>query len=195
MTLRTQLLASTSALLDQLPGVRDGGVEAIHDARVATRRIRALLPVLSVCYPQTDLKSTRSDHQKGRARAGSCSRPGCGDRAHHGARTNKPGRSRARSGGTPPDCGQAIDGSSTACQEVRRSATGGRDERRRPTAKEPLAFRPGRHAGVRRSNPRRRCATTPRHSATRSTMALASTFRNGRTASGSMRRSSATSSR
>ncbi len=68
MTLRRQLLASTSALLDQLPGVRDGGVEAIHDARVATRRIRALLPVLSICYPQTDLKSTaRTIKKAGRA--------------------------------------------------------------------------------------------------------------------------------
>ena len=68
MTLRRQLLTSTSALLDQLPGVRDGGVEAIHDARVATRRIRALLPVLSVCYPQTDLKRTAGTIKKaGRA--------------------------------------------------------------------------------------------------------------------------------
>ena len=58
MNLRGQLVASTLALLDQLPGVRDGGVEAIHDARVATRRIRALLPILSICYPQADLKST-----------------------------------------------------------------------------------------------------------------------------------------
>jgi CHAD domain-containing protein len=68
MNLRGQLVASTSALLDQLPGVRDGGVEAIHDARVATRRIRALLPILSVCYPQADLKSTaRSMKKAGRA--------------------------------------------------------------------------------------------------------------------------------
>ncbi len=68
MTLRAQLLDSTLALLDQLPGVRDGNVDAVHDARVATRRMRALLPILSACYPHTDLKSTaRTVKKAGRA--------------------------------------------------------------------------------------------------------------------------------
>src|SRR5215510_4193341 len=33
-------------LLKNIPGVRDGDADAIHDARVATRRIRALLEAL-----------------------------------------------------------------------------------------------------------------------------------------------------
>lgn len=68
MTLRGQLVASTSALLDLLPGVRDGDVDAIHDARVATRRMRALLPILSGCYPRAHLKATaRTVRKAGRA--------------------------------------------------------------------------------------------------------------------------------
>jgi CHAD domain-containing protein len=68
MTLRAQLLDSTSALLDQLPGVRDGNADAVHDARVATRRMRALMPILSACYPQADLKGTaRTAKRAGRA--------------------------------------------------------------------------------------------------------------------------------
>jgi CHAD domain-containing protein len=68
MILRAQLLDSTLALLDQLPGVRDGNADAVHDARVATRRLRALMPILSVCYPHADLKGTaRTVKKAGRA--------------------------------------------------------------------------------------------------------------------------------
>ncbi len=68
MTLRDQLIASTSAVLDQLPGIRDGDVSAIHDARVATRRIRAVLPIVSAGYPQADLKRAgRTAHRAGQA--------------------------------------------------------------------------------------------------------------------------------
>ena len=34
-------------LLGHLPGVRDADVDHVHDARVATRRIRELLPLVS----------------------------------------------------------------------------------------------------------------------------------------------------
>ena len=39
-------LRQSEELLKNVPGVRDGNADAIHDARVATRRIRALLEVL-----------------------------------------------------------------------------------------------------------------------------------------------------
>jgi CHAD domain-containing protein len=35
----------TDALLDELPRIREGDVDAIHDARIATRRLRAIRPV------------------------------------------------------------------------------------------------------------------------------------------------------
>ena len=70
-----------------------------------------------------------------------------------GARTIDPGSGGARGGGTPPDCQQAIDCPSAARQRVRRPAVGGRDERRGPPAKGPLAYRPSRRPGVRRSDP------------------------------------------
>ena len=37
---------STHDLLELIPGIRDGNVDAIHDARVATRRLRAALDVI-----------------------------------------------------------------------------------------------------------------------------------------------------
>ena len=43
---------SLQTFLDSLPAVRDGEVEAIHDARVATRRLRAILPVALSGHPQ-----------------------------------------------------------------------------------------------------------------------------------------------
>jgi len=33
-------------LRDLLPGVRDGRADSVHDARIATRRIRAVLPLM-----------------------------------------------------------------------------------------------------------------------------------------------------
>ena len=48
-TMRTSPAALTArqveVLLSQLPGVRDGAVADVHDARVATRRLRELLPL------------------------------------------------------------------------------------------------------------------------------------------------------
>ena len=68
MDLRGQLLISAATLLDRFPAVRDGDVEAIHDARVATRRMRAVLPVLAACHPDVDLKSvSRTVRRAGRA--------------------------------------------------------------------------------------------------------------------------------
>jgi CHAD domain-containing protein len=40
------ILSSLETLSARLPAVRDGGIDAIHDARVATRRLRAALPLL-----------------------------------------------------------------------------------------------------------------------------------------------------
>jgi len=46
----TTLLEGQLAFLDaQIPGIRDGDIEAIHDGRVATRRVRELLPL---CRPE-----------------------------------------------------------------------------------------------------------------------------------------------
>jgi CHAD domain-containing protein len=68
MTLRQRFLASSAALLDQIPAVRDADVRAIHEARVATRRMRAALPILSACYPHPNLKTVAGTLKKaGRA--------------------------------------------------------------------------------------------------------------------------------
>jgi CHAD domain-containing protein len=49
----TTLLADQLAFLDaQVPGIRDGSVEAIHAGRVATRRVRELLPL---CLPEASM--------------------------------------------------------------------------------------------------------------------------------------------
>jgi CHAD domain-containing protein len=42
----TEYLVNTQRLLGSLPGIRDGEASAVHDARVAIRRLRAALPVL-----------------------------------------------------------------------------------------------------------------------------------------------------
>ena len=44
-TPETILQSQTEALLAQLPSVLDGDADGVHDARVATRRIRAVLPL------------------------------------------------------------------------------------------------------------------------------------------------------
>ena len=36
----------------QLPGIRDGHPESVHAARVATRRLREIIPLLAASYPQ-----------------------------------------------------------------------------------------------------------------------------------------------
>src|SRR5581483_5989684 len=41
----TILQSQTDILLNRLPSVLDGDIEGVHDARVATRRIRAVLPL------------------------------------------------------------------------------------------------------------------------------------------------------
>lgn len=55
MPLHDQLDSHTRALCAQIPGIRDGSATAVHDARVAIRRIRALLPVVHVTYPEIDV--------------------------------------------------------------------------------------------------------------------------------------------
>jgi CHAD domain-containing protein len=47
----TVLQTQVDALLGQLPAVRDADVEGVHQARVATRRLREALPLLSRSYP------------------------------------------------------------------------------------------------------------------------------------------------
>jgi len=47
-TLTSLLDNQTFTFRTQLEGVHEGGVEAIHDARVATRRIRELLALVPV---------------------------------------------------------------------------------------------------------------------------------------------------
>jgi len=48
MSPRTLTACQIEVLLSHLPGVRDGDVDAVHDARVATRRLRELLPLTAV---------------------------------------------------------------------------------------------------------------------------------------------------
>lgn len=67
------LAASIEDLSAQLPRVRDGDRDAIHDARVATRRIREALPIVSAMLPDMDLDpvratSTAAGRALGRAR-------------------------------------------------------------------------------------------------------------------------------
>jgi CHAD domain-containing protein len=47
-TVNGTILSNLEALRSRLPPVRDGNRDAIHDARVATRRLRAALPLLCV---------------------------------------------------------------------------------------------------------------------------------------------------
>ena len=52
MTLLNQRLQDNlSILLSSFPGIREGNVDAIHDGRVATRRLRAIVPVASAGGP------------------------------------------------------------------------------------------------------------------------------------------------
>jgi CHAD domain-containing protein len=52
------LQTQVETLLEQLPAVRDADVEGVHQARVATRRLREALPLFSRSYP-TDVKRVR----------------------------------------------------------------------------------------------------------------------------------------
>lgn len=67
------LAANIEALLAELRGVRDGDADAIHDARVATRRIREALPIASAAVQNVDFKplettATEAGRALGRAR-------------------------------------------------------------------------------------------------------------------------------
>ena len=53
-TVERALLSHFDTLTSRLPGVRNGDTEAIHDARVATRRLRAALPIVAVDHPSAD---------------------------------------------------------------------------------------------------------------------------------------------
>src|SRR5262245_2051433 len=46
------LQSQAAAMIDTMPRLRDGDIEAIHDARVASRRIREVLPLTGEWYPQ-----------------------------------------------------------------------------------------------------------------------------------------------
>ncbi len=65
----TQYLSEQiAALVHQLPGVRDGEADAIHDARVSTRRIREALPIVTAAVPNADFEPVRVTARKaGRA--------------------------------------------------------------------------------------------------------------------------------
>ena len=45
-------------LLSNAPGIREGNRGAVHDARVATRRLRALLPVVTAGLPEQQTEAT-----------------------------------------------------------------------------------------------------------------------------------------
>ena len=69
MTSPAEYLADAiDSLFAQLPGVRDGDAEAIHDARVATRRIRGALPVVAPLLSSAEVEALRRTTRKaGRA--------------------------------------------------------------------------------------------------------------------------------
>jgi CHAD domain-containing protein len=46
------------AFLRCIPAVRDGNADAIHDARVATRRLRVMIPLIDEIAPQQEWKET-----------------------------------------------------------------------------------------------------------------------------------------
>lgn len=48
------LVHQADAFLRHWPGVRDGDAEAIHDARVATRRMRELIPLVAAYFTPSD---------------------------------------------------------------------------------------------------------------------------------------------
>ena len=195
MTLRAQLLDSTLALLDQLPGVRDGNVDAVHDARVATRRMRALLPILSVCYPHIDLKSTaRTVKKAGRALGrvrdldvaieliGELERtsPAVAERAAEVRRSIAAKQLTARRRLVKEFDGLPLGALKSVAAHLPAGPAG------------PFRARACGNATVRSAT---RCASRRRHSGRRSSTAPGCTFRSGRTPSASTRRSSATCSR
>ncbi len=49
------LAANIDVLVAKLSGVRDGDTDSIHDARVATRRIREALPIVRASIANIDL--------------------------------------------------------------------------------------------------------------------------------------------
>jgi CHAD domain-containing protein len=59
-SLSSHLAAYVHAVYSQIPGVRDGSPDAIHDARVAIRRIRALLPILKLRHDRLDVSDATS---------------------------------------------------------------------------------------------------------------------------------------
>lgn len=59
MSLDEQFRRAVRSLLSHLPAIRDGNPEAIHDARVATRRLRSMIPLLASVIPGDEWESAR----------------------------------------------------------------------------------------------------------------------------------------
>src|SRR5688572_4338706 len=58
-------------LLSSAPGIREGNGGAVHDARVATRRLRALLPIVMAGLPEEQREATSATLRRiGRALGG-----------------------------------------------------------------------------------------------------------------------------
>jgi CHAD domain-containing protein len=53
-TVEQSFVSNLQTVVSLLPSVRHGSREAIHDARVATRRLRAALPILSIDGPEAE---------------------------------------------------------------------------------------------------------------------------------------------
>lgn len=64
------LVHQGNEFLRHLPGVRDGDSDAIHDARVATRRIRELLPLLSTHFTPSEAEHLEDVVQRATSRLG-----------------------------------------------------------------------------------------------------------------------------
>lgn len=70
VTPSTLLLRQIDGFLQLLPGVRDGQSAAIHDARVATRRMRELVPLVASALTPSDAERLDTTLKKGTRRLG-----------------------------------------------------------------------------------------------------------------------------
>ena len=70
VTPSTLLLRQIDSFLEVLPGVCDGNSAAIHDARVATRRMRELVPLVAGALMPSDAERLETTLKKATRRLG-----------------------------------------------------------------------------------------------------------------------------
>ena len=138
-------------LFDQPTGVLDTrDIERVHDMRVASRRLRAVLEIFAPCFPQSEFKGVLQGRQAARRRARRAARP---RRAHRRAATRSPGRSPPAN---KPGVARHDRGARGASGARQRGA--GRRARARGAAR---SARPAARARGRRRRRARRAARVP----------------------------------